>query len=398
MRFLPQKNIPQRFQMAQATVFSQVIKLISRSQFESIVHKYNGDKGLRSLDCWTWFGALLFGQLTGHDSIRAIERIFAASDSKMQKLGFGPVRRSTLADANRTRPLEILEDLFHLVLAQAQAVAPKKNGFRFHGQVLALDSTTIELCLSLSPWAKFHHDKGATKLHTAIDIAGDLPLFTVITDGRTSDIRAAREQLCFIPGTTVVFDRGYIDYSWLNELNLTGVWFVTRSKTNTKFKVVESQPTDRTRGHICDQIIYLKSQKGLGYEGKLRRITYRDPETGKRLTFLTNRFDLATQTICDLYKARWKVELFFKTMKQYLRIKKFLGTSANAVKAQILVALIAYLLVQILRFTVKTSISIADAMAVVGTLLLLKEPLKRILGDLPRVTRHQQDFQMVFNL
>jgi len=384
--------------MAQSTVFSQVIKLISRSQFESIVHKHNGNKGLRSLDCWTWFGALLFGQLTGHDSIRAIERIFATSDSKMQKLGLGPVRRSTLADANRTRPLEVLEDVFHVVLAQAQALAPKKNGFRFKGQVLALDSTTIELCLSLSPWAKFHHDKGATKLHTAIDIAGDLPLFAVITDGRTSDIRAAREQLHFIPATTVVFDRGYIDYSWLNELNQTGVLFVTRTKSNCRFKVVESQLTNRTRGHICDQIIYLKNQTGNGYNGKLRRITYRDPETNKRLTFLTNRFDLATQTICDLYKARWKVELFFKTMKQYLRIKKFLGTSANAVKAQILVALIAYLLVQILRFTVKTSISIADAMAVVGTLLLLKEPLRRILGDLPRVTRHPHDFQMVFNL
>jgi putative transposase len=384
--------------MSQSTVFSQVIKLIPRTQFESIVYKHNADKGLRSMNCWTWFGALLFGQLTGHDSIRAIERIFATSDSKMQKLGLGPVRRSTLADANRTRPLEVLEDLFHFVLGQAQALAPKKSGFRFHGQVLALDSTTIELCLSLSPWAKFHHDKGATKLHTAIDIAGDLPLFTVITDGRVADIRAAREQIHFVPGTTVVFDRGYVDYAWLNELNQTEVWFVTRTKSNCQFKVVESRSTNRTRGHICDQIIYLKSQKGKCYQGKLRRITFRDPETGKRLTFLTNRFDLATQTICDLYKARWKVELFFKTMKQYLRVKKFLGTSANAVKAQILVALIAYLLVQILRFTVKTSISIADAMAVVGTLLLLKEPLKRILGDLPRVTRHQQDFQMVFNI
>ena len=384
--------------MGQSTVFSQVIKLIPRTQFESIVFKHNGDKGLRSLNCWTWFGALLFGQLTGHDSIRAIERIFATTDSKMKKLGLGPVRRSTLADANRTRPLEVLEDLFQFVLRQAQSLAPKKNGFRFHGQVLALDSTTIELCLSLSPWAKFHHDKGATKLHTAIDIAGDLPLFTVITDGRTHDIRAAREQIQFVPGTTVVFDRGYVDYAWLNKLNQTGVWFVTRTKSNCQFKVVESKPTDRTRGHICDQVIYLKTQRGHSYEGKLRRITYRDPDTGKRLTFLTNRFDLATQTICDLYKARWKVELFFKTMKQYLRIKKFLGTSANAVKAQILVALIAYLLVQILRFTIKTSISIADAMAVVGTLLLLKEPLTRILGDLPRVTRHQHDFQMVFNL
>ena len=149
---------------------------------------------------------------------------------------------------------------------------------------------------------------------------------------------------------------------------------------------------------INDQVIYLKTQRGSCYEGKLRRISFRDPETNKKLTFLTNRFDLATQTICDLYKARWKVELFFKTMQQYLRVKKFLGTSANAVKAQILVALIAYLLVQILRFTIKASISIADAMAVVGTLLLLKEPLTRILGDLPRVTRRRHDFQMVFNL
>lgn len=384
--------------MAQLTVFSQVIKLIPRLEFESIVHKHNGDKGLRSLDCWTWFGALLFGQLTGHDSIRAIERIFAASDSKMQSLGLGPVRRSTLADANRTRPLEVLEDLFHFVLAKAQSAAPKKNGFRFKGQVLALDSTTIELCLSLSPWARFHHDKGATKLHTAIDLAGDLPLFTVITDGRTHDIRAAREQIHFSKGTTVVFDRGYVDYAWLNQLNRSEVWFVTRTKSNCRFKVVQCQKTDRTRGHICDQTIYLKTQRGGEYEGKLRRISYRDPETGKRLTFLTNRFDLSTQTICDLYKARWKVELFFKTMKQYLRIKKFLGTSANAVKAQILVALIAYLLVQILRFTAKTSISIADAMAVIGTLLLLKEPLQRILGILPRVTRHPQGLQMVFNL
>ena len=252
--------------------------------------------------------------------------------------------------------------------------------------------------MSLCPWAKFHHDKGATKLHTAIDIAGDLPQFAVITDGRTHDIRAAREQISFNKGTTVVCDRGYVDYAWLNELSQNGVWFVTRTKTNMIFKVVESKPTDRTRGHICDQIIYLKTQAGSKYQGKLRRITYRDPDTNKRLTFLTNRFDLATQTICDLYKARWKVELFFKTLKQHLRIKKFLGTSANAVKAQILVALIAYLLVQILRFQLKTSISIVDAMAVIGTLLLLKQPLSILLGELPNVNRHPIGLQMTFNL
>ncbi len=236
--------------MSQSTVFSQIIKLIPRETFQAIVYKYQGDKGLRSLDCWTWFGSLLFGQLTGHDSIRAIERVFAASDPKMKKLGFGPVRRSTLADANRTRPVEILEDLFQFVLIQAQAKAPKKNGFRFHGPVLALDSTTIELCLSLSPWARFHHDKGAAKLHTAIDIAGDLPLFAVVTDGRTHDIRIARRRTHFLPGTTVAFDRGYVDYAWLNSLNQSGVWFVTRTRSNCQFKVVESRETDRTRGHI----------------------------------------------------------------------------------------------------------------------------------------------------
>lgn len=384
--------------MAQSTVFEQIIKLIPRTQFQSIVARHDADKFTRSMDSWTWFGALLFGQLTGHDSIRSIERVFAHSDSKMLKLGFGPVRKSTLADANQNRSLVLLEDLFQFTLAQAQRFAPKKNGFRFHGQVLALDSTTIELCLSLCPWAQFHHDKGATKLHTAIDIAGDLPQFAVITDGRTHDIRTAREQITFNKGTTVVFDRGYVDYAWLNELNHSGIWFVTRTKSNTRFKVVESKPTDRTRGHICDQVIYLKTQKGKSYQGKLRRVTYRDPDTGKRLTFLTNRFDLATHTICDLYKARWKVELFFKTLKQHLRIKKFLGTSSNAVKAQILVALIAYLLIQILRFKINTSISIVDAMAVVGTLLFLKEPLKRLLGDLPRITRHPTGVQLCFRL
>jgi hypothetical protein len=397
--FLSKKSIPQRFSdMSQSSVFSQVVKLIPRDKFEAIVERHDGNKGLRHLDCWSWFGALLFGQLTGHDSIRAIERIFAHSDSRIKSLGFAPVRRSTLADANRTRSIEILEEVFEFALSKAQLLAPKTNGFRFNGKVLALDSTTIELCLSLSPWARFHHDKGACKLHTAIDIAGDLPLFTVITDGRCHDIRAAREQLKFVPNTTVVFDRGYVDYSWLNKLNQDKVWFVTRAKSNTRFKVIESQPTNRTRGHICDQIIYLKTQKGGLYKGTLRRISYRDPDTGKKLIFLTNRFDLATQTICDLYKSRWKVELFFKTIKQYLRVKKFLGTSTNAVKAQILVALIAYLLVQILRFTNKTSISIADAMAVIGTLLLLKQPLAKILGDLPRVTRHPPRFQMTFNL
>ena len=384
--------------MAQPTVFSQLIKLIPRTEFEALVAKYNGDARVRSLDCWTWFGSLLFGQMTGHDSIRAIERVFAHQDGEAMKLGFGPVRRSTLADANRTRPTAILEDLYTYCLARATAVAPKKSGLRFQGQVLALDSTTIELCLALSPWAVFRKAKGAVKLHTAIDIAGNLPQFAIITDGKHHDLRTAREHLHFDPGTTVVFDRAYIDYAWLNDLNQGGIWFVTRMKTNCQYAILECHEHDRTRGLRADQTIRLKSVKGADYQGTLRRVSYRDPDTGKWLVFLTNRFDLATQTICELYKSRWKVELFFKSMKQHLRIKKFLGTSHSSVKAQILVALIAYLLVHILKYSMKSSISMPDAMAAIGTLLLLKEPLSRLLGRLPRVTRHCGGSQMVLNL
>jgi len=382
--------------MASHTVFSQVIQLVPRTEFQSWVTKHSADKGTRTLDSWTWFGSMLFGQLTGHDSIRAIERVFAHSDSKMRAMGFGPVRKSTLADANQVRSLAVLEEVFQYCLAQAGRYAPKSNGFRFRGDVFSLDSTTIELCLNLCPWARFHHGKGAVKLHTAIDIAGDLPQFTVITEGRTHDIKAARENISFKPGDTVAMDRGYVDYAWMSELNIGGVTFVTRAKTNCRFKVLESRKTDRTQGYMADQTISLTSLRGKDYVGKLRRVSYREPDTGKWLVFLTNNFELSYRTICALYKARWKVELFFKTLKQNLRIKKFLGTSVNAVKSQILVALIAYLLVQILRFTAKSRISITDAMAVIGTLLLLREPISRLFGELPKITRHPPSPQLRF--
>lgn len=384
--------------MAQPTVFSQLIKLVPRTQFQEIVARHGGDARVRSLDCWTWFGALLFGQMTGHDSIRAIERVFAHRDGEAKNLGFGPVRRSTLADANRTRPTEVLEDLYGYCLSRAQSVAPRKTGFRFHGQVFSLDSTTIELCLSLSPWAVFRRSKGAVKLHTAIDIAGNLPQFAVITDGKHHDLRTVREHIAFEPGATAVFDKAYIDYAWLNDLNQGEIWFVTRMKSNCQFTVTECREHDRTRGLRADQTIHLKSLKGAEYRGSLRRVSYRDPDTGRWLVFLTNRFDLSAQTICALYKARWKVELFFKAMKQHLRIKKFLGTSAQSVKAQILVALIAYLLVHLLKYSMKSDISMPDAMAAIGTLLLLREPLSRLMGRLPRVTRHPCTAQMVLNL
>lgn len=384
--------------MAQPTVFSQLIQLIPRSQFEGWVHAHRGDHGVKTLDCWTWFGALLFSQLSGHDSIRAVERVFAHQDPAMKRLGLGPVRRSTLADANCKRPLEILEKTFDYMLRRAQQTSPRSHGFDFSGPLWVLDSTLISLCLSLSPWAQFHKNRASIKLHTAIDLAGDLPTVMVLRPGQEHDLKIAKNFVSIAHGTTVVFDRAYVEYRWLNQLNVQGAYFVTREKGGAVFKVVESRPTDRTQGYLCDQLVYATGVSGRRYEGKLRRISYREPDTGQRLVFLTNRFDLDTKTICDLYRARWKVELFFKSLKQNLKIKKFLGTSANAVKAQIWVALIAYLMVQMLRLRLKSSISMPTAMAVIGTLLLLKEPLSRLMGVLPLVTRAPPQSQLSLQL
>lgn len=380
--------------MAQNTVFSQLIKLIPRTQFQSWVHKYDGDRHVRSLDCWTWFGSLLFGQMTGHDSIRAIERVFSNSEVQLKKHGFSTICRSTLSDANHSRPVEILEEAFAYLLKKAKASAPC-HGFRFKGDIFAMDASVIKLCIGLSPWAKYKYDyEAAVKLHTAIDLRGDLPTFAVVREALVHDVVIAKEQTWFQKGATVIFDKAYLNYKWFNELNQAGVFFITRPRKTMTFKVAECRDVDRTRGHLCDQTIYINTWRKSQYRGRLRRISYRDPDTGKKLVFLTNRFDLSTQTICDLYKARWKVELFFKTLKQHLKIKKFLGTSIHAVKAQIWVALIAYLMIQIWRFYIKTNISIPDAMAVVGTLLLLKQPLSKLLGLLPRASRAPPELQL----
>jgi hypothetical protein len=387
--------------MARRTVFEQIVKLLSRRQFEEIVARHQGNKRVRQLDCWTWLGALLFGQLTGHDSIRAMERVFCHGRHRFSKLGFQSIRRSTLAEANHVRPLDILRDTLALVIERARQAGPLKHGFRFKGSLLALDASVIRLCLSLSPWAQYHHGKGGCKLHTAIDLAGELPDFVCVTPGKAHDVPVAKQHFSFRRGSTLIFDRGYWSASWLNELNQAGIFFVTRERKNNYFKAVECRPTNRTQGYSCDQIVYQVIRKKRGhyrvkYRGKLRRISYKDPETGKRLTFITNRFDLAASTICQLYKARWKVELFFKTLKQHLKIKKFLGTTLHAVTAQILIALIAYVLVHILRSVQKARLSMPDAMAIIGSLLLLHEPVNRIFGQLPRTTRYPPTPQMAF--
>ncbi len=394
--------------MAKTTIFSQIIKLIPRSHFESLVLKHEGDKGIRTLNCWTWFGSLLFSQLTGHDSIRAIERGFCHANAELSKLGFEKVCKSTLADANAKRPLAILEELFSYCVQSLKTNNPKlAHGLPFQGKVLALDSTFIKLCLSLSPWAKYRLKPNAEnisagiKIHTAIDLAGDIPEFIVIKAGSEKinhDLLVARQHFHFPKGSTLVFDRGYWKAAYFQELTSQGIFFVTRLAKRCTFRVHKSLPTNRTQGIICDQEVYFKGRRvKKTFQGKLRRISFREPDTGKKLIFITNRFDLSAEIICDLYKARWRIELFFKCLKQNLKVKRFLGFTEHAVKAQVWIALISYVLVQNLKLTFGSSISMPDALAVISTLLLLRLPLNVILSDLPRTKAHSPPIQLHLN-
>jgi hypothetical protein len=386
--------------MAKITTFAQIIKLIPRSTFESAVIKYNGDKGVRTLDCWTWFGALMFSQLSGHDSIRALEKVFSIGNQDVNKLGFNSIHRSTLSDANLKRPVAILEEVYKFCLELAKKNT-KTRKLDLDFPVYLLDSTFIELCLSLCPWAYYRRSDKKTgnvkyagiKIHTAIDLAGHIPEFLVIQEGteaQNGDLKIARECLKFPPKSLVVFDRGYWSLNYFNELNKNQVSFVTRIRNKKiKYRVAKSSQVNRTLGLKCDQHIYFNSEHTKGkYQGKLRKISYKDPSTQKLFVFITNRFDLPAEKICALYKARWQVELFFRLIKQNFKVKKFLGLNKNAVLAQLYAALISYVLLSYLKSTSRSSISMPDLMAVVGTFLLIKLSLIDVLTDHPKTTRH----------
>jgi hypothetical protein len=361
-------------------ILSQLLQWIPAHEFQKGVDRYNGDKKIRRLSCWGQFVGMLFGQLTGHNSLRAIEAGLKGAKAKLYHLRIAfEIRRSTLADANDKRDSRIFEQAFFNLLPKVQRLAPR-NKLKLKGPVLALDSTTIALCLELSPWAKFHHDKGAMKLHMAIDIAGDLPTVMVMTPGKVHDVKAARK-IPFAAGTLLIMDRGYVDFKWMWELTQQGVYFVTRMKKKCVHKVRECRKTNRTQGILADQTVRLKSRK---YEGKIRKVSYRDPETGHKYIYFTNRFDLAASTICALYKARWQVELFFKTMKQQLQVKKFAGTSVNAVKIQIWVSLIAYLLLMLVRFQSKLGWGMPAIMAALTVMLFSNVDLTMLWGGVPK--------------
>lgn len=333
------------------TLFAQVMSYLPWTTFARIVDRYAGDRKVRTLRCTEHYRALAFAQLTGRESLRDITACLAARSAKLYHSGFrAPVRRSTLADANERRDWRIYADFSQRLIVQARALyADEVLATELNETAYALDSTTVDLCLSIFPWATFRATKAAVKMHTLLDLRGSIPSFIHISDGALHDVNVL-DLLVPEAGATYVMDRAYIDFQRLYALNQAGAFFVTRAKKNIRCRRLYSAPTDRTLGVIADQTIALDGVQGkLRYPDLLRRIRYREPESDQTLVFLTNRTGLDALTICGLYKSRWQVELFFKWVKQHLRVKRFLGVSENAVKSQLWIAVSVYVLVAIIR-------------------------------------------------
>lgn len=360
-------------------LFAQLMDFLPWSTFNRYVARYGGDKGVRTLTCAEQFRVMAFAQLTYRESLRDIEVSLSAQASKLYHMGFRePVRRSTLADANELRDWRIYADFAARLIIQARALYASENlGLELSNTVYALDSTTIDLCLSVFPWAHFRTTKAAVKMHTLLDLRGSIPSFIHVSDGKLHDVHAL-DLLTPEAGAIYVMDRGYVDFARLHRLHLAGAFFVTRAKSNLKAHRVYSAPTDRDTGILCDQTIALEGfYSKQDYPTYLRRVRFKDPETGKTLVFLTNQMSLPAATICALYKSRWQVELFFKWIKQHLRIKQFFGTSENAVKTQIWIAVSVYVLVAIIRKKLNIDASLYTLLQVLSLTLFEKMPLQQ---------------------
>jgi hypothetical protein len=364
------------------TLFAQLMDFLPWTTFARIVARYDGDHAIRTLSCAEQFRVMAFAQLTYRESLRDIEACLSAQSAKLYHMGFRePVRRSTLADANAGRDWRIYAEFAQRLIAQARRLYGSDSlGVDLTNTVYALDSTTIDLCLSVFPWAHFRSTKAAVKMHTLLDLRGSIPSFIHISDGKMHDVHAL-DMLLPEPGAIYVMDRGYIDFARLYVLQQAGAFFVTRAKSNLDAHRVYSSSTDRTTGVIADQTIALDGVKtGKDYPLHLRRVRFHDAETGKTLVFLTNQTTLPALTICGLYKSRWQVELFFKWIKQHLRIKRFYGTSENAVKTQIWIAVSMYVLVAIIRKRFNLQASLYTLLQVISVTIFEKMPLLTALS------------------
>ena len=359
------------------TVFAQLMDFLPKHQFRRCVERYRGNHRTRSFSCLSQFLCMAFAQLTFRESLRDIETCLNAIGSKLYHVGIrGPVRRSTLADANENRDWRIYADFAQVLIARArQLYAQNEFGVALKQTAYAFDSTTIDLCLALFPWAHFRRRKGAIKLHTLLDLRGGIPCFVHVSHGKTHDTTAL-DYLVIEPGAFYIMDRGYIDFARLHAFARSMALFVIRSKNNLDFTRRESRPVDPMTGLRSDQTIVLNGPlTSRYYPDPLRRVHYRDPQTNKRFIFLTNNFDLPALVVAQLYKCRWQVELFFKWIKQHLRIKAFFGTSENAVRSQVWIAISVYVLVAIAKKELGLERSMYEILQILSITLFEKTPI-----------------------
>jgi Transposase DDE domain/Domain of unknown function (DUF4372) len=361
------------------TIFGELLKLVPRYQFEKAVKQYQGDRYVKSYTTWHQYITILFSQVKQKDSIRDIVTGLEANESRWYHLGLTGVHRSTFSDANNKRSFQIFEDLFYHLLSRCKDLTPKHR-FKFKNELYSIDASVIDLCLSVFPWAKFQKTKGAIKIHCLYDHSGALPSFVTITDGKKHEVTVAKGiGFPLSPDSIVSIDRAYIDYKWLNSLDEKRVWFVTRTKSNIDYVVTGQHPVSG-KGVLKDQIILLPGRFTKNYYPKeLRMIEFYDEKTKKHLMFLTNNMNLAASTIAAIYKSRWQIELFFKWIKQNLKIKSFLGTSKNAVMTQIWVAMSYYLLLTYIKYQTKYAHSLLTLSRLIRETLFERKNLIDIL-------------------
>lgn len=369
-------------------VFAQIMEQLPLTTFRRCVARYGGEHKVKHFSCLDQYRCMAFAQLTWRESLRDIEACLRAHSTKLYHLGIrGNVARNTLANANATRDWRIYCDFAqHLIGIARRLYAEEPLGIELKDTVYALDSTTIDLCLSVFSWAPFRSTKAAVKLHTLLDLRGSIPSFIFISDGKFHDVNVL-DYLVPEPGAFYIMDRAYIDFERLARLNDAGSFFVTRAKSNFRAQRRYSRAVDRATGLVCDQTVVLTgfySRKG--FEAPLRRIKFNDPETGKRFVFLTNNFTLPALTITQLYRLRWRVELFFKWIKQHLRIKAFFGTTENAVKTQIWIAVSVYVLVAIVKKRLDCSASLYEMLQILSVTMFERMPINQLLSQQPQAS------------
>ena len=379
------------------TVFRQLLQFLPRHEFNLCVRRYRGEYRARSFTAFDQFLCLAYAQLSGRESLRDIETCLNSHREKLYHIGFrGAVARSTLADANERRDWRIFQDFGQVLIGMTQRLyRDEPLAIELRQPLFAFDSTTIDLCLSLFPWAEFRTTKAAVKMHTLVDLRGIIPTFVAVTTGKVHDVKML-DEMPVTEDAIYTMDRGYVDFARLYAIHRQGAFFVVRAKDNLRYQRLYSAPKDKEAGVRSDQVIALVTQKSKkGYPERLRRVSYVDKERNKRLVFLTNHFEISATTVADIYKQRWQVELFFKWIKQHLRIKAFYGTSISAVKSQIWVALCIYLLVAIAKRKLDIQCTLYTFLQILEVTLFEKKPIFSLVTEALKQIPNPQEFNQL---